>query len=58
MVDDKSGPPSLTGSADQLESVLREIDAGGVEATKTQRAYLAGAIEALRQAQIALESSE
>lgn len=40
----------LEGTADSLAEMLRQIDAGKVKATKTQRAYLLGAEHALRAA--------
>lgn len=39
-------------SAGQIEDILSMIHAGDLQATKAQRAYLAGAAFALRQAQI------
>ncbi|WP_404496144.1 hypothetical protein [Arthrobacter sp. GAS37] len=46
-------PAEIAGkSAGQIEGILELIDSGALEATKAQRAYLAGAAFALRQAQI------
>lgn len=37
-------------ASDSLEGVLSEIDAGGLEATPGERAFLAGAAHAMRTA--------
>ncbi|MFK4299558.1 hypothetical protein ABH924_004742 [Arthrobacter sp. GAS37] len=34
--------------AEQIEGILELIDAGALEATKAQRAYLAGAVHGIR----------
>ena len=45
-------PDQMKAASDSLSDALSQIDAGGIEATPGERAYIAGAAHALNEASL------